>query len=443
MKEKATAASSASPSASPGRRERVLWLCPSVWDLEAMAGPTAAPYQLSVAGDELMEEHPSLLRALRFDVFRYVRRLAERHRGAVDGIVGTGDYPGCMLAALLAHELGLPGPDPGVIVKLSHKFYSRQIQRSVIPEVTPPFEALDPFPLVGAPRPRALGYPVFIKPVKGTMSIRAQLVRDRAEMRRAVRFTLRERLEKYFLLRAFQQLLDAYTDGRVPAHHFVAEAPLGDVQVTVDGFADHGQVTIMGVVDSVMYPGTNSFERFVYPSRLPPFVQARMSQLAARLMKGSGFDQGCFNVEMFYDAKTDAVRVIEVNPRMSYQFADLYERVDGLSTFAIQLQLATGRPVEWKRGGGRDGAAASFAMRLFSDARVERVPSEAELAALAERVPGVTVKVLCRAGERLSEHDQDVGSWRYAIVNLSAPSEDELETRWREVQAGLVFGFSE
>src|SRR5205085_1876155 len=83
--------------------------------------------------------------------------------------------------------------------------------------------------------------------------------------RRALRFTLRERVEKLLLLKPFAQLVRAY-DGRVPAHFFIAEAPLFGAQVTVDGFVQGGRATIMGVVDSVMYPGTISFERFEYPS---------------------------------------------------------------------------------------------------------------------------------------------------------------------------------
>ena len=61
----------------------------------------------------------------------------------IDGVVGTGDYPGCMLAAQVARDLALPGPDPRAVVLLSHKFYSREIQRSVVREATPAFEAID------------------------------------------------------------------------------------------------------------------------------------------------------------------------------------------------------------------------------------------------------------------------------------------------------------
>jgi biotin carboxylase len=214
------------------------------------------------------------------------------------------------------------------------------------------------------------------------------------------------------------------------------------VQVTVDGFVERGAPVVMGIVDSVMYPGTISFQRFDYPSRLPEPVQVRMRDVAVRLMGGSGFNHACFNIEMFYDSRRDTVRVIEVNPRMSYQFADLYERVDGMNTYEAQLALATGRQVPWRARAGRDGAASSFVLRRFSDARVVRVPSKQELAELQERFPGTLVQVLCEPGERLSSHDQDVGSFHYGIVNMGAPTYAELLERYAEVERRLRFEFA-
>jgi hypothetical protein len=420
--------------------KRILVVCPGVWDETNLErAEIRGRYEVVREGAELLEE-PSLFAALTFDVARWVRRTVARHRhGRIDGVVGTGDYPGCMLASAVGQELGLPVPRLPAVVKLSHKFYSREIQRRVVPEATPRFEAYDP---LARRREPPLRFPFFTKPVKGTMSIRARLVRSAAELDETVRFTLRERVEKTLLLRPFDQLLRATTDRRVPARWFVAEEPLAGEQVTVDGFVQHGKATIMGIVDSVMYPGTMSFRRFEYPSRLAPEVQARMADLVRRLMEGSGFDHSCFNVELFWNPESGKIHVIEVNPRMSYQFADLYERVDGTNTFDVQLALATGVPVHWQPGAGRHGAATSFVLRRFSDARVVRVPTTHELAQARARFPGLDVKVLCKPGERLGEQDQDVGSYRYGIVNLSAATREALEADWGEAERLLPFEFA-
>ena len=53
-----------------------------------------------------------------------------------------------------------------------------------------------------------------------------------------------------------------------------------------------------------------------------------------------------FNIEMMYDAATDRIGIIEINPRMASQFADLYEKVDGTNSYT--------HPARYRRGrGGR------------------------------------------------------------------------------------------
>ena len=108
----------------------------------------------------------------------------------------------------------------------------------------------------------------------------------------------------------------------------------------------------MGITDSIMYPGTMSFERFEYPSRLPVGVQERMSDIARQVILGIGLDNTMFNMEMFYKEETDAIHIIEINPRMSYQFADLFEKVDGTNSYSVQLQLSQGQEPEFANGKG-------------------------------------------------------------------------------------------
>ena len=47
--------------------------------------------------------------------------------------------------------------------------------------------------------------------------------------------------------------------------------------------------------------------------------------------------------------------------------------------------------------------------------------------------------MLCAPGERLGDQEQDVGSFRYAIVNMAATTRPELEVAWAEAQALLRF----
>lgn len=420
-------------------RRRVLVVTPTSWEEAAITSPALQErYEFIVCGKDLVE-NPTWWDALHFDVLDYLNTLAHRYSGEkLDGVMGTGDYPGCMFSAWLAQALHLPGPDPRVVVNLSHKLHSRTLQAKYVPEATPSFALLRS---ARHPLPPNLGFPVFVKPVKGTMSIRATLTHTPQELRRALSFSLREKVWAWTVLRPFLQLLSHYGDTHTRPWDFVGEAPLSGVQVTVDGFVEKGKVTIMGIVDSVMYPGTMSFQRFEYPSSLPPSILARMGETTTQFVKGTGLDQTCFNVELFYDAEQDKISIIEINPRMSYQFSDLYQHVDGTSTFDIQLALATGQDTRWLPGAGADRAAASFVERRFEDAKVLQTPSEDEISEVRRLFPTAHLEILCHPGELLSDHKQDVSSYRYCITNLSAPSREELFRRYEHVLQILTFKF--
>jgi biotin carboxylase len=70
---------------------------------------------------------------------------------------------------------------------------------------------------------------------------------------------------------------------------------------------------------------------------------------------------------MMYDAEADRVSIIEINPRMASQFADLYEKVDGTSSYTVLLDIARGRTPQFTRRQGRYGFAASIVLRSFED----------------------------------------------------------------------------
>ncbi len=115
----------------------------------------------------------------------------------------------------------------------------------------------------------------------------------------------------------------------------------------MEGYATGDAVEILGIVDSVRHPGTRSFVRFDYPSSLSRRVQARMREVAIEVAQWLGLKHTLFNIEMMYDSRRDRVFIVEVNPRMCGQFADLYEKVDGRSGYDVALALAVGeRPPE-------------------------------------------------------------------------------------------------
>lgn len=79
------------------------------------------------------------------------------------------------------------------------------------------------------------------------------------------------------------------------------------------------------------------------------------------VLKGMGYEHGFFNIELFYDERTDRLTVTEINPRLASQLADLYQKVDGLRVFDMLIELALGRdPALLPRLAPSAGVAASF-----------------------------------------------------------------------------------
>jgi hypothetical protein len=201
----------------------------------------------------------------------------------------------------------------------------------------------------------------------------------------------------------------------------------------------------LGVVDSVFFPGTLSFARFEYPSRLPPRVQERMGHIAEKVVKSVGLDGTFFNVEFFYRQEDDSIRIIEINGRMASQFAPLYRMLHGIDMYAMQLDMILGKDPGgrgvWSPHRSIDGVAASFVLRRFEDGIVARVPSPEDLRRFDERFPDAFVEILVQEGERLSDELQDDESYRYALVDLCAADRDELNRKYAEAESLLPFSF--
>ena len=350
-------------------------------------------------------------------------------------VVSTDDYPGSALAAAIAKELGLPGPDPAVTLICQHKYLARRAQEKLVPDAVPPFALIDVAET--APLPDGLRFPLFVKPVKSFFSIGAERV-DEPEALAALlpRWAAQD---QFFA--PLDEMLQRYAGATIGSKRLIAEGVLRGEQVTVEGFVHDGKATVMGVVDSVMFPGTLAFARFDYPSALPGDVQQRMTDIAATLMPELGFDNGMFNIEMMYDPSSGAISIIEINPRMASQFADLYEKVDGTNSYAVLLDIAQRRAPRVMRRQGRYRFAASIVLRSFEDYVVAALPSEADLERLERSYPDIRIEILARVGRVLSSEMQDGTSYRYGIVSLGGKDRDDVLAQFAACRDGLGIVF--
>jgi len=200
----------------------------------------------------------------------------------------------------------------------------------------------------------------------------------------------------------------------------------------------HGQVHPIGVVDAVMYPGTQSFMRWEHPSRLAPEVQARALDVARRFLAAIGYDHGCFNLEFFHDPASGRLSVIECNPRLASQFGDLYRRVSGRDAHAIALALALGEdPQALPRAEPSAGAAASLVYRSFEGERVPSAPGRTERAEFAHLFPDGLLFSQPKTGYGLARDFKWTGSHRYGMVHLGGRDREHLRARAERASAVL------
>jgi len=423
---------------------RVLVICPTSRDRTHFARPEIqGKYALEFRGTDEATHQPG------FDAVRFLTETIHEIRGRradFRGVVGIDDFPACMLAALVAEAFDFPFPSFESLFLCQHKYFSRLRQQEVAPEATPRFHVVDiSRPL--APSDIPLPFPVFVKPIKSYLSILARRLETFHDLARA-------RAEAPLRLGPVTGMFDALVgvstlDGwyrAVPASALLLEELLAGHQITLDGYAYGDQVVLLGVVDSVFFPGTLSFARFEYPSRLPPLVQERMAHITERVIRHLGLDRTFFNIEFFYRQEDDSIWIIEVNGRMASQFAPLYRMLHGIDMYAMQLDLALGKDPGgrgiWSPGRKPDGVSASFVLRRFEDGHVTRVPSPENLRSFDERFPGAFVEILVREGERLSDELQDDESYRYALVDLCADDWEELQRKFDEAKRLLPFTFA-
>jgi len=406
-------------------KRRVLVLFPDEWDhLAAREARYSQRFDFHFEGFDLFS-FPDNARLFTFDALAFVEKMVARYRGrGLHAVVTSDEQFGPFLASLIAGRLGLPHTELVAVLTIQHKFYARQAFERIAPEANARFGLLRRG--FDSPGEVPLPYPLYVKPAKAAFSVLARRVDSFEELYRHTRFGRFERAIIERLVRPFGQVMRAHSTMTEDPFSMVVEEVAHGVQVTANGFAREGRVRLLGTVDSIMYPGTDQFQRFQYPSSLPAQTLARIDALATRLIEGLGFRHGMFNIEMRIDPASDTLHVIEINPRAAGQFYDLFERVDGYSPFDAMLALHCGDEPQLRRGEGRERHAASFVLRDLAGEGLGRWPSMRDIEALAARHPEGHVMVYRKRGADLAREMKWLGSYRYCVFNTGGTTLDEM-----------------
>jgi biotin carboxylase len=406
---------------------------PTAWDRKQLLRPGRswnADYEVVFASPDDADCRDD------FDVLGFIDDAIANWAGTTDGVMSSSDYPGATAAAAISTGLGLPGSRPADSMRAAHKGLARAVAQRVLPDATPSFVVLDPDRL-GA-LPETLPMPAYVKPAKGAYSVLARRVEDREQLVAFLGETaVRDYREHYLAI--YRRLVQRYLGGEVDGAEFVAESVLRGRLVTVEAFATGDGVTVLGVVDSLRHPVTGSFIGFEYPSLLPDAVQRRLEHATARLGEAFGLRWTMFNVELMWDPDADNIGIVELNARMCGQFADLYEKVDGIHGHRIALDLACGVVPQLKKRSGPCLVAASYPLRVFEPVRVEHAPSPAQLADALSGLPGALAWNEVSTGDVLDDFvaADDGKSYRYAVLNVGAGSRAALIAQ-RELFEGIA-----
>ena len=409
------------------------------FDIGGLAG-LAPHFEFDRAGFDLFA-FPSNVGLVGFDLERFAERQARRgRRRGWAGVLSAQEQFGALAAALVAERLGLPGTRPEAVIAAQHKLHARAVLERVAPEANlrwAPLEAC-----YGGPIPEGLAYPAFVKPVKAAFSVLAREVAGRDDLHRHTRFGRRELWIIRHLVEPFERVARARLPGVGTAHRMLLEEPLpaATPQYNLDGWVFDGRVHLLGVVDSVMHPGTNAFMRWEVPSRLDAAVQQRALDVARRFLGAIGFTHGFFNLEFFHDPVSDRLAVIEFNPRLASQFADLYQRVLGADPFAMLAALSVGDdPASMARGVPTAGAAASLIYRCFPGDPLPAFPDPSQRGALMSQFDDALLFTFPKSGRSVARDFKWLGSWRHGDLHLGG--RDRADLRERAERASALLGW--
>jgi hypothetical protein len=379
--------------------------------------------------------------------FEALLKAAQHELDAFDGEVGAivsyWDFPAASLVPILCARLGLPSVSLEAVLKCEHKYWSRLEQRKVIDEL-PEFGVVDLDDEHPAP-PEGVGYPMWLKPVKSFSSELAFKAENDAEFADAVA-EIRAGVGR--VGEPFGYVLDQVDlppeIARVGGAACLAEEALQGVQAAVEGYVFRGEVVVYGALDSINYPDSSSFLRHQYPSQLGEEPVRRMRDVAERVMKQIGFDNGTFSIEFFCDPESGQVALLEINPRHSQSHAELFEFVDGVANHEIMVRLGLGQDPGRRPGKGTYQIAGKWYLRRFEDGVVTRVPTREEIAAVQDRIDGTQIAIVPEVGQRLSDlPEQDSYSFELAQLFVAGHTEHEMVQKYQACVDALPFEFAE
>lgn len=394
----------------------------------------------------LLDYH-KVVKPARYDFDALLEEAEEQLRsfpGSVDAILHHWDFPSSTLQPILCERFGLRSAPLRAILKCEHKYWARVEQQRAIPEITPGFEAVDPFD-DDALEKLKLPYPFWLKPIKAFSSHLGFRIDNEEDFRHAIRRTrggIRRLGDAFNRALRHTELPDDIAP--VDGNWCIAEEIIEGLQCGIEGYLFEGKFAVHGVFDCVKDARRWSFTRYEYPSVWPETIRKRMAEIGEKLMRHLGYDNAAFGIEFFWNEDTDQLRVLEINARISQSHSDQCIKVEGVSNHEILVDVALGREPEYGYKRGKYKSAAKFMLRKYEDTKVLHVPTEEEIQAVERDFDDCIVKITVAEGQQLSDlRNEDSYSFEIANIYLGAQSQRELLEKYEAVAQRLPFKFSD
>ena len=282
-------------------------------------GPDGAPHPALAGADEVVVADTNQLVAL-------VHLAAALHeRTPFDGVLTTCDYY-LEAVALVAEELGLPGPAPAAVRVATRKHLVREaLTRAGVPN--PRFAVGHSWDEVGQAAGR-VGYPLVAKPVDGNSSTAVRRVDDEAGLRAVFDAV---------------HAIPTNTRDQPLARLVLVEEVLTGPEVSVEAVTVDGHTTVLGITDKsvVGHPAfVESGHQF--PVDLPTDVAATVESLVRDALVAIGWSHGVSHTEVMITPA--GPRVVEINPRQGgNHIFELVRRVTGTDVLEVLTTLALGQ----------------------------------------------------------------------------------------------------
>jgi hypothetical protein len=292
------------------------------------------------------------------------------------------------MGALLARELGLPGPSVEAVHRCTNKYLSRlTLTAAGVP--VPAFRLVEDAVQVRS-FAREWGYPVVLKAVASAMSRLVTLVPAADRVDAAVTELLTKLAHSADLRRlvAFGQAagLDLGCD---PLRQFLVEHFEAGAALESDGLVVAGRPHPLGIIEQI--PSSDPpffFEGYLLPAELSSGDETEALRVSGAALAAVGLGDSGFAVEM--RVQGGRATVIEVNGRLGLDdgFAEMLQLHSGIEPMleAARIALGRGSPLV----AAARGSVALAYRNCYREAVVRRLPCPEELREL--ETDGVRVR---------------------------------------------------